>query len=161
MTDKQIIIDGVDVSECKHFGNRTCLVNYLLTDMTFSEAKCELCKDCYFKQLTRKEQECEELKEKVKELRQGWVNCDKERNLQEANSEFRQRVIDRYEQKLERIKIGLKEIFYCLIKANRGGIISDTIWVNNITTLWDYMANLLELQGDQNEIEKQIIDEVE
>ena len=45
-----------------------------------------------------KEQECEELKEKVKELHQGWINCDKERNLQEANSEFRQRVINRYKQ---------------------------------------------------------------
>ena len=38
------------------------------------------------------------LKEKVKELYQGWINCDKERNLQEANSEFRQRVINRYKQ---------------------------------------------------------------
>lgn len=55
-------------------------------------------------QLSRKEQECEELKEKVKELRQGWINCDKERNLQEANSEFRQRVINRHEQKLEKIR---------------------------------------------------------
>lgn len=55
-------------------------------------------------QLTRKTQECEELKEKVKELRQGWINCDEERNLQEANSEFRQRVINRYKQKLERIR---------------------------------------------------------
>ena len=65
------------------------------------------------------------------------------------------------EQKLEHIKVGLREIFYCLIKADRGGVLSDTIWVKDITTLWDYMANLLELYGDQNEIEKQIIDEVE
>ena len=50
------------------------------------------------------EQECEELKEKVKELHQGWINCDKERNLQEANSEFRQRVINRYKQTLTEIK---------------------------------------------------------
>ena len=56
------------------------------------------------KQLKAKEQECEELKEKVKELRQGWVNCDKERNIQEANSEFNKRVADRYEQKLKKIK---------------------------------------------------------
>ena len=63
MTDKQIIIDGVDVSGCKHFKIGTCLADYLLTDMDFSEAKCELCKDCYYKQLKRKEQECEELKQ--------------------------------------------------------------------------------------------------
>lgn len=62
MTNKQIIVDGVDVSGCKHFKIGTCLADYLLTDMDFSEAKCELCKDCYFKQLTRKTQECEELR---------------------------------------------------------------------------------------------------
>ena len=44
------------------------------------------------------------LKEKVKELHQGWINCDKERNLQEANSEFRQRVINRYKQAITEIK---------------------------------------------------------
>ena len=65
MTDKQIIIDGTDVSECKHFKIGTCLADYLLTDMNFSEAKCELCKNCYYKQLKRKEQECEELKKNV------------------------------------------------------------------------------------------------
>ena len=61
MADKQIIIGGVDVSGCKHFKNATCIADYLLTDMNFSEAKCELCKNCYYKQRKRKEQECEEL----------------------------------------------------------------------------------------------------
>ena len=56
------------------------------------------------KRLEAKEQECKELKEKVKELHQGWIDCDKERNLQEANSEFRQRVINRYKQTLIEIK---------------------------------------------------------
>lgn len=65
MTDKQIIIDGVDVSGCKHYKNRNCIADYLLTDMDFSEAKCELCKNCYFKQLKRKERECEELKKQL------------------------------------------------------------------------------------------------
>ena len=59
MEYKSIYVDGVDVSECKHFKNKTCLADYLLTDMAFSEAKCELCKDYYFKQLARKTQECE------------------------------------------------------------------------------------------------------
>ena len=54
--------------------------------------------------ITELKAECEELKEKVKELRQGWIDCDKERNLQEANSEFRQRVINRYKQTLAEIK---------------------------------------------------------
>ena len=63
MTDKQIIIDGVDVSGCKHFKNATCIADYLLTDMNFSEAKCELCKNCYYKQLKRKEQEGDKYKQ--------------------------------------------------------------------------------------------------
>ena len=74
MTDKQIITDGVDVSECKHFKNATCIADYLLTDMNFSEAKCELCKNCYYKQLKRKEQECEKLK---KYLHQNFEEKDK------------------------------------------------------------------------------------
>ena len=62
MINEPIIIDGVDVSECKHFKIGTCLADYLLTDMNFSEVKCELCKDCYYKQLKHNEQECERLK---------------------------------------------------------------------------------------------------
>lgn len=61
--------------------------------------------------IKRKEEECEELKEKVKELRQGWINCDKERNLQEANSEFNQRVINRHKQTLSSIKNIAEEDF--------------------------------------------------
>lgn len=61
MEHKPIYVDGVDVSKCKHFKNRTCIADYLLTDMDFSEAKCELCKDCYYKQLARKTQECNKL----------------------------------------------------------------------------------------------------
>ena len=68
MENKEIIIDGTDVSECKHFKIGTCLADYLLTDMNFSEAKCELCKNCYYKQLKRKEQECEEINLKNERL---------------------------------------------------------------------------------------------
>lgn len=122
MTDKQIIIDDVDVAGCKYFNRfrNICRNKNLCCD-------CGENPNCYYKQLKRKEQECEalqmsdneareivaelkaeckELKEKVKELNQGWIDCDKERNLQEANSEFRQRVINRYKQTL----IGIKEI---------------------------------------------------
>ena len=125
MTDKQIIIDGVDVAECEYF-NR-------FRSICHNKNLCCDCKEnpnCYYKQLKRKEQkcealqmsdneageiiaelkaECEELKEKVKELNQGWIDCDKERNLQEANSEFRQRVINRYKQTLIDIIRFLKE----------------------------------------------------
>lgn len=154
MTDKQIIIDGIDVSECIYFKMNNKMPMCRACNSGVGSPYCEYHKDCYYKQLKRKEQECEklkaelknfqdmarkgldefkdvggcwgcglqlqlnqdiqdikqlkaendELKEKVKELRQGWINCDNERNLQEANSEFRQRVINRYKQTLMEIE---------------------------------------------------------
>lgn len=174
MTDKQIIIDGVNVAGCEaykpYLGKYDCIA---LGNK--SAATCKGSPNCLFKQLARKTQECEgikkqldrfktenkklkdkayilfdeaiierdnfieelkaekeqaeqkrealqmsdneareivaelkaeckELKEKVKELHQGWIDCDKERNLQEANSEFRQRVINQYKQTFAEIE---------------------------------------------------------
>lgn len=65
MTDKEIIIDGVDVSGCFHYKNQSCIADYLLTDLDFSNAKCAYSPNCHFKQLQRKTQECEQ---KEKEL---------------------------------------------------------------------------------------------
>ena len=76
MTDKQIIIDGVNVSGCEKQGETiagiTCgngerirLANEIIT-------KHKLCKDnpnCVYKQLKAKEQECERLKWYLKEIR--------------------------------------------------------------------------------------------
>lgn len=81
MTDKEeIIIDGVDVSKCRYFLKDTEGQDYNTDEFVKGccEAKgcyigCEfigysLCrgdKDCYFKQLARKTQECEELEERL------------------------------------------------------------------------------------------------
>lgn len=61
MTDKQIIVDGVDVHWCEHYtGN----IGYL-TDKNWTcrakiqGTKCEDWSNCYFKRWQRKEQECE------------------------------------------------------------------------------------------------------
>lgn len=56
----QIIIDGVDVSGCGHFYIRpedraTCCTNHV-------NCLCGANPNCYYKQLARKTQECEELK---------------------------------------------------------------------------------------------------
>ena len=63
MTDKQILIDGVDVSGCEYFLKGYCYcINHIVERMSENE----FCKDnpnCYYKQLLRKEQECEELKD--------------------------------------------------------------------------------------------------
>lgn len=63
MTDKeQIIIDGVDVSGCKY-----------LPYCNDKQGNCGFESNCYFKQLARKTQEYEKLKEDYKELEQ---RCD-------------------------------------------------------------------------------------
>ena len=55
-TDKQIIIDGVDVSGCIYFSDGYCNDNN-------DGFKCSLNSEhCYYKNWKRKDQECEELK---------------------------------------------------------------------------------------------------
>lgn len=94
MTDKQIMIDGVDVSKCRYFLKDTEGQDYNTDE--FVKGCCEakgscigyefagygLCrgdKDCYFKQLARKTQECEELKERLErteeDLKYQCVDC--------------------------------------------------------------------------------------
>ena len=84
MSKKQIIIDGVDVSGCKHlYKEIDCLAH-----IDFSEC-CEgynpsygYCPntDCYYKQLARKEQENKKLKEDEKSLLNIIDDLQKEKN---------------------------------------------------------------------------------
>ena len=60
MTDKQIMIDGVDVSGCECYNpniKMNCILHPLQSDA------CKNNPNCCYKQLARKEQECKELKE--------------------------------------------------------------------------------------------------
>lgn len=60
MTDKeQIIIDGVDVSNCEYY--KQAFTGFICTNPNKSN-DCSKNPDCYFKQLARKTQEYEELK---------------------------------------------------------------------------------------------------
>lgn len=77
MTDKQIIIDGCDVSGCSLYEDNpkyrmwgTCDCMRSMVDQSgYDELAGAECKgyNCYYKQLKRKEQECEELKEERNE----------------------------------------------------------------------------------------------
>lgn len=95
MTDKeQIIIDGVDVSQCMHY--RKCV----LPDNIGCKIDDFLCCDkpnCYFKQLARKTQECEELKEQLRRTRHIALN-------QTNNVNFYEKDNDRYRKALEEIE---------------------------------------------------------
>ena len=65
MTDKQIIIDGVDVSGCKKYEHEIVRCNATLKNMCFCGGRCtdEKNANCYFKQLKRKEQKIEKIKD--------------------------------------------------------------------------------------------------
>lgn len=92
MTDKQIIIDGVDVSECEYYNkdDKTCReVNGKYETDICDFDKCEN-SNCYYKQLKRKEQECEKLKESLK----VWKYSDVQHIFK----------INKYEQTLTEIK---------------------------------------------------------
>lgn len=62
MTDKHIIIDGVDVSGCIYFKMNNKMPMCRACNSGVGSPYCEYHKDCYNKQLARKTQECEELK---------------------------------------------------------------------------------------------------
>lgn len=97
MTDKQIIIDGVDVSGCR----------YLFDDTSYKRSKtsCSItlkdCKyldnNCYYKQLKRKERECEELKKIINEAKNSKLDL-KSFLVGEA-------VQNEYEQQLHKLKV--------------------------------------------------------
>ncbi len=94
---EQIIVDGVDVSRCEHWNIcKQCQ----LSQLPESGYKL-LCKDnlnCSFKQLTRKTQECEELKRKV-ELMMDCPDCK----------------VDEYKEALEEIE----GIIQAIMETNR------------------------------------------
>ena len=61
MTDKQIIIDGVDVSGCIYYDNGKCLNDEMV------QCSCEKVAVCYYKEYKRKEQELEAYKMEAEE----------------------------------------------------------------------------------------------
>lgn len=61
MTDKQII-DGVDISKCIYFRMNNKMPLCKACNSGVGSPYCEYHNDCYYKQLKRKEQECEQEK---------------------------------------------------------------------------------------------------
>ena len=73
MTDKQIIIDGVDVADCEHlnacYKKMKCVI--LQDDVCEIDPYCEGY-NCNYKQYKRKEQECGELKKERDSWHYQW-----------------------------------------------------------------------------------------
>ena len=79
---EQLMIDGVNVDGCKYLNTFSdCDGYHYYCDLAddIKNEYCEYYKDCYFKQLARKTQECEELKERLvrteEDLKYQCVDC--------------------------------------------------------------------------------------
>ena len=69
MTDKQIIIDGVDVSKCGHYHYGKCEIDYdEWNNEIIRYNECQDNLNCYYKQLKCKEQECDKSKQALDEI---------------------------------------------------------------------------------------------
>ena len=114
--------------------------------------------------LLRKEQECEDLKGRLKCIineNKVLKDCANDKDIDIvaltnyiSTLEFSK---DKLKAENEELIRRITKIFACLIKANRTNKIVDTLWVDNITTLWDYIAQTLGIEGDQVQIEEQIL----
>lgn len=72
MDKEQIIIDGIDVSGCISFDKNNeyniCCYDDIRGDKILFAIFCVENKNCYYKQLQRKEQECEQKEKEIKGL---------------------------------------------------------------------------------------------
>jgi len=84
MTNKEIIIDGCDVSGCEFL--RNCIIpdNY---GCKIDDSLCCDVGDCYYKQLKRKEQECERLDNEAQNLFTEKTNLEIELRQLKAENE--------------------------------------------------------------------------
>ena len=73
MTDKQIIIDGVDVSGCPYYIDSK-------GDCSSHDCECIKCihNECFYKDYKRKEQECNKLKQTLTEIKEIAENMSNE-----------------------------------------------------------------------------------
>ena len=98
MTDKQIIIDGVDVRKCvnRRWDNSQKIHLCYDSDTPLTSwGWCENNPNCYYKQLKAKEQECEELKAKCKKY--GEINEQETKHyayLKAENEELKKTLTD-------------------------------------------------------------------
>lgn len=95
--NKPIMIDGVDVSECDKYP----LHNKWQGNIILCSGGCEKYPNCYFKQLARKTQECEELKNIINEAKNSGLDL-KSFLLGEA-------IQKEYEEQLAQLKVNKEQ----------------------------------------------------
>ena len=125
MENKQIV-DGVQIRGCGHYWNGTC---HAYTDNTGKFLLCANSPHCYFKQLARKEQECEELRKQLERKEENYqkllsksnkyIHNLVDENVQDISNLARQ--LDQLKTELEQEK-ALKETYLTCYKAKHEDI---------------------------------------
>lgn len=95
MTDKQIIVDGVDVSGCEWY--KQGATGMICADYNKSN-DCSKNPNCSYKNWQRKEQECEELKEKLIK----WLGKE---GLRQSDKEFYEQQLDQFKAENDKLKV--------------------------------------------------------
>lgn len=120
MTDKEIIIDGVNVVECRF----RCYIDRCMAHSCTTKP-CKENKNCYYKQLQRKEQECEELNEDIQGLKTNLLekeNCSaryyqivthREQNELYKKFDYQRTQKEKFKQALEKIEETLTSCESC------------------------------------------------
>lgn len=104
MTDKkEIIIDGVDVSGCEYYDQGICNI----PDVIETYDSCIDKGACYFKQLQRKEKECEEVSNEIVELN---VKYETVVNLAKKNADANEYCLQELEKENQKLKQALDEL---------------------------------------------------
>ena len=101
MTDKkEIIIDGVDVSECEHQYYKKCKIDYdEWNNEIIRYNECQNNPNCHFKQLKRKEQVLDE----IKEIAEGNIRIA---DLEGLNGVYRRGLAEQILQKISEVEDG-------------------------------------------------------
>lgn len=143
MTDKQIIIDGVDVSKCEgidlslHPLAKCKFLKFKTSDGGIAGIWCFDHTKCNFKQLARKTQECEELKKQLMQKSEvdmffntpieGWSNdpCGICPHKAE-NEELKKEIINKNE-KIKELRFSVSDLTnrLCLLNAEKSFRIVD------------------------------------
>ena len=105
------MIDGVDVSKCEFYMHydygkfsHGCSLH---KDMFGLPVCCDIadcCKDCYFKQLARKTQECERSRKRISDLEERIINHSNEIEEYCSRLADKNKKCEKYEQALEEIE---------------------------------------------------------
>ena len=105
MEHKPIYLDGVDVNKCKY---RDSYTNFCLAEKDDIGETYTICTgtDCYFKQLARKAQECEQIKEKYEALKlenqEGYeIVAELKHECEELKEKYEEIKEDRYNLNME------------------------------------------------------------